>query len=543
MPYMQVKRGDRVANYTRGPNGKPTGTAHGSFPASEEGKKRADAQLRLLWSTYQNETKMLKRYKGINFKPPPRVAAIAQQALDAGDEISGVTRSLAFGHPIGPKTARQLATRFDRQVKDWSPFGGQATEAWVRGLVSQMDACDAKATSMKAVVAAASVDFDSLAERVDHIKALAADSIPAFEAAGAGLADYVDSFADQVDRPDDLRLKSAAKAIREAASGQSAEEAGKLLQKATDVIKAAERSRMVKSQSSANIGGGIPDDDMAQAKYWKGAEVYIRSTQDIGVVKAVGLRGKSFIYNVETSKGFTICTAKDMTFAGKSAMKALLSQKDQLVQLGNADPLTQDQVGETIQALSLHAKMVSVPDRPAARAMLNNLKAAWAVLRANPKAVDVAKTFIKEASDCLPDVAEPEYNGEATDDPGEEQTPIDPQTPAVPDDPAQAAKAWADKIAAKKATDPRLANVKAFREHISAIKAAGQVTDDDDDKLLDETEVLRAYAIRDGKAEDMAVLANVEEAVYSDRDPGMRAWADRVLGMVDAYQAQIAQVT
>ncbi len=115
MPFMRVRRGNKLYNYTRGPNNKPTGKPHGSFPNNAEGKKRADAQLGILWAAYRRETKAMLRYKDISFKPPPAVAATAHEALNAGNEISGVTRSLAFHEPLTSKTVRQLHRRFKRR--------------------------------------------------------------------------------------------------------------------------------------------------------------------------------------------------------------------------------------------------------------------------------------------------------------------------------------------------------------------------------------------------------------------------------------------
>lgn len=282
---------------------------------------------------------------------------------------------------------------------------------------------------------------------------------------------------------------------------------------------------MSKSQTSANVGFAIPDDDTVNARYYRGAEVYVKSFGEVGVVKAISTRGRKFVYKVDTPTGSTICTAGDLVWAGKAAAKAMAEKRSDLDALCAAATLTADDVRGCIRALATSAKAVGIEDRDAAIQTMRCLKAAFAVLAADPQAVDVAKAFVKKAAEAAPtgeDVIEMVESGDNEfNDP--------PATSPDPDGRSVMAGTGVVK------------HVKALVARVQRAKATGTMSDDEEGDLLAEAETLRAYATG-ANADQMAALAHVEQALYEPRDPGIAAWADKVLAQIDEYQKHIGAV-
>lgn len=289
-----------------------------------------------------------------------------------------------------------------------------------------------------------------------------------------------------------------------------------------------------KAETSANVGFAIPDDDVTiHAKFQKNTEVFVKSWGEIGVVRAVHVKGRKFVYTVDTRSGSTICASGDLTYAGKAAMKAMEDECPTLDALCEQPAISADDVLGCIRSLGTSAKAVGVEDRAAASACMRCLKAAYAALRADDTAQDVAKAFVRKAADVL--VAAPDDDATMAEDVQPEAITPDTNPPPLttPDQ-----MAGDDAKAAGKAAGVA-AHVKALRTRIDHIKAVNAVSDEDEDAILTEAENLRAYTATTA-ADQMAALASLEESLYEPREPGLAAWADKVRSMIDQYQAHIA---
>lgn len=429
MPFMQVTRGDKIANYTRGADGKTTGKPHGVFPNTPSGRRRAAGQMRVLWDTLEHE----------------------------------------------------------------------------------------KATAV--------IDYPQLESKVARLQRLALNGAFNWGIVATNVADALENAAFTAPSNATMHLRAAASRVRSAGQlrlggPQTIEKVTRLLQDAQATIHEAGGKAMLKDISSANVGASIPDDDTANAKFYKGAEVYIKSLDMFGVIRSVLPRRKGYLYHVDSTAGFTICAAGDLIHAGTKAMKALASKRDALIKLCDAAELSEDDVATLAKAIGVFAKAVSADQRVSALSVMAQVKAAFAILHANPKAVDMAKTFLKAGADQLGGLDD---EGEGVSEEGRKVRPHDEnQMKTAESGAAGAAKALGLKI--------------------KAIGAAHKMTTKDQDDLLESAEVLRAYATASDDPEQLDALAGLEEAVFSEPDPDLSQWADRVLKMVDDYQAHVAQV-
>lgn len=162
MPYMKVNRGDQIAVYKRGANGRPEGKRLGLH----DGPDAAERQLKVLRAAAAHERKAKSGFSDLDFKPTASMATFASKGLayvdgksiPINEHIRVLGEDIAARQPLSPRTVRQLGRVFSRcdqekqgwntpesPSEDWVLFlvhGGLPGVVWSKSLADQMDRVD-----------------------------------------------------------------------------------------------------------------------------------------------------------------------------------------------------------------------------------------------------------------------------------------------------------------------------------------------------------------------------------------------------------------
>jgi len=83
------------------------------------------------------------------------------------------------------------------------------------------------------------------------------------------------------------------------------------------------------------------------------------------------------------------------------------------------------------------------------------------------------------------------------------------------------------------------AALKALQDVVGEITTAGASTDDQQERMLEAVDTLHLYAAAAGE-KAIKSLEPLEEALYAEPDDGLSEWQQRVVSMIEDYQAKIA---
>lgn len=481
MPWMKVRSqdGDKVQVFKRGADGRPEGSARGTF-RGPDAESRADAQMDILRRAELSEFQQGQKYAGLNLTPPGAVRAVCQRGLgqDGGTELQRDTaQKIAAGQPLSPRTIRAVAKQFSKGRKDGDEQahllrGGDPGQSW----------------------------FKTIAAALDHIDAQ-------------------------------------------------------------------ESTKSITTSDAGSAGFSVPEDDGVSKAVTmrKGMDVWVKQTNEKGVIKSVTQFGTTVKYRVETPSGVYLVGRKGIVSAAQKAIKDAAKAYDAV--LAAESDVTADAVDEAVRSLGASWKLADTGQRIQMQKAYDALTAAKAVIKVAPDAVDQVKSFLTMAkAELQPFSAEPE--------PSPLVVPAKTMKAMTADEDAEitslrrqhryllAQRGEADE-ADRQRIDRRLqivtgrfdqtvkailarteqpTPVKAFaaiKACVDAI-ACGKATFDEQEQMMDAVEALREYASTHGGEAAVKSLVPLEEELYAEPDDGLSEWQQRVVRMIDEYQAKIA---
>lgn len=340
---------------------------------------------------------------------------------------------------------------------------------------------------------------------------------------------------------------------------------------ALDRVDAGESVKSITASAAGSVGFSVPEDaaeGLGKAVTMReGMKVYIKTANEIGVIKAVVPFGNRVRYRVKTDTGVYLCGRGAITSAQQKAIKDAAKAYD-AIQAAETDA-SPEAVEEAVRSFAESWKIADMPTRTKMQKARLALVAAKAIQKVTPDAAETIKTYLGMAkAELAPLTADEEPPAKGLQLPAKVVKALTPDEDALFGSLRRQHRNWIEeldiasdeadrqrierriKIVADQFTDAvkmvvqrvgqqtPAAAIKTIRDTVTAI-ATGKATPQQQEAMLDAVESLHEYAAAKGAAA-VKSLVPLEEELYAEPDEGLTEWQAKIVKMIDEYQAKIA---